>query len=188
MLRTANTGTWLKPTDQDALLVYADSAGYKFGDPSTDRGAVENDVCNYMVSTGIRGHKAAGTTPIAMGVIDDAALDRIRWTIQLYGSCRIGVNLPTNAEDQFDAGVPWDVVGNETIDDGHDVPLVSYAPNRFACVTWGRLQPITPAWLKKFGEEAHLEYWPDFLMASGLTPDGYDAARLEAVMKELAAA
>jgi hypothetical protein len=88
MLRTANTGTWLVPKDADIQRVYEASAGYdpartdSDGRNPTDQGADEAAVCAYMRDVGLLGHRSVGTAPVATGVIDDAALDRIRWAIQ----------------------------------------------------------------------------------------------------------
>lgn len=188
MIRRANVGQWLMPTDADVLAVYQATGGYVSGNPSTDQGAEESVVCAYMVSTGFLGDKSAGTAPIATGLIDDAAIDRIKWSIQLFGSCRLGVNLPDNAEAQFDAGVPWAISGNPSIEGGHDVPAVRYNPQYFEVVTWGGLQQVEWDWLKKYGEEAHAELWPDFLMSgSGVSPAGFDMVALTTRLAAIAA-
>jgi hypothetical protein len=97
------------------------------------------------------------------------------------------VNLPSVAESQFDAGVPWAIVPNMTIDGGHDVPAVKYDPEFLYVVTWGGLQKVHWDWLKLCGEEAHCELFPEFLMSSGLSPAGFDMQTLLSALRELAA-
>ncbi len=203
MVVKANTGTWTGvPTEADVISFYSATTGFDpsqtdaHGNNPTDQGAVESEVCDFLVSHGFLGNKAFATAPITMGTIDDEALDKIRWCIQIFGSCRIGVNLPSSAETQFESGVPWALGGDETVDGGHDVPLYDYSSEDFFCVTWGGqpkhdrgrgLQRITGDWLKKFGEEAHAVIYPNFVMNSGTTPAGFDMAQLVADLKALAA-
>lgn len=187
MIRRANVGQWLMPKDSDILAIYK-ARGYVPGNASTDQGADEGQVCAYMRDVGMLGDKSVGTAPVATGLIDDAAIDRIKWSIQLFGACRLGVNLPDNAEAQFDAGEPWAISANATIEGGHDVPAVRYNPQYFEVVTWGGLQQVEWDWLKKYGEEAHAELWADFLMSgSGVSPAGFDMAALTTRLAAIAA-
>jgi len=187
MLRTANTGTWHYPSDADIMTMYRACSGYDPSVPASDQGCDENVVCQYMMDTGLAGHKSVGTAPIVTGRMDSAALERIRWGVQLFGAVRLGVNLPDNAEQQFDAGVPWTVVGTPEIDGGHDVPVVKYDGAYFYVVTWGKLQKVSRDWLLQYVEEAHVEMYPDFLMSTGLTPAKFDMNTLIADMRELSA-
>jgi intein/homing endonuclease len=180
MLRTANAGTIVVPTDDDVLKLYEAVGGYKPGDSSTDQGCVEAEMCEYLERSGFLGHKAD-----AVGAVDPQNLDHLRWTIQLFGSCRIGVELPQSAMDQFDAGKPWDVSGDGKILGGHDVPLVKYAGDTFYCVTWGRLQPVMPDFILKYSDEAHIELFADWMRQQGTAPSGFDLADLAGKLAEL---
>ena len=203
MLVKANTGTWTGVPTDDEILAFYERFGFdptktvSPGNNPTDQGAVESDVCQSLVTTGFLGNKASATAPIVMGTFGDEALDKVRWCIQLFGSCRIGVNLPNSAEAQFEAGVPWALGGDETVDGGHDVPLYDYSSEDFFCVTWGGqpkddrgrgLQRITGDWLKKFGGEAHAVIYPNLIMSAGQTPIGLDLAQLNADLQALAVA
>jgi hypothetical protein len=185
MLRTANTGTWVQPKDSDILAVYEATGQYNPADPSTDQGAEESVVCDYMEKVGLLGHKSVGTAAVATGTIDSNALDRIRWSVQMFGACRLGVNLPNDAEDQFSANTPWALTPGQTAVGGHDIPVVGYTPEHLTVVTWGRLQLVNWDWLKTWGEEAHVELFPDFLMSTGLTPSGFSLDQLVADLKTL---
>lgn len=185
MLRTANTGHWLEPSEADVVSVYEQYGGYRPGDPSTDQGAQEADVCAFMKSIGLLGHRSQAYAPVATGVIDGPACNRIRWAIQLYGSCRLGVNLPNSAQDQFSAGTPWAISGDLTIEGGHDVPAVKYDQTYLYVVTWGALQAVEWSWLERFGDEAWAELYPDFLRSTGLSPAGYDQTALLSDLAEL---
>ena len=195
MLRTANTGTWHKPSTADILTAYH-STGYEPGRTGaggvnpTDRGTVISTGCDYMRDQGICGHRSDGTAAIAVGAIDDNALLRARWAIELYGAVGLGVNLPDSAETQFTDHAPWtfDPQSDNAIEGGHYVLGVGYTGGKFLVVTWGGLTAVDPDWLKRFGEEAHIEAYSDFLMSTGKTPSGFDHARLMDELTSLAAA
>jgi hypothetical protein len=188
MLRTANAGTMVQPSTQDALDAYAAATGY---DPSktqpdgsnpTDQGANELDICEFMRLTGILGHKND-----QYGTIDAANEDHLRWCVQLFGACRIGVNLPQSAMDQFNAGQAWDDVGDQNIIGGHDVPVVDYRGGMYYIITWAKLQPVTPKFMfnQSYVEEAHPELAFDWIRQQGTAPNGLDLAALEADLKGL---
>lgn len=191
MLRTANTGTMVTPTEADILHLY-EQFGYVPTNPNnpqtnaTDQGAMEGDVCQYMVTTGLCGHKSLGTAPIVTGMMSATAIDHIKWGVQVFGAVRLGANLPASAETQFDAGKPWDVGGDETIVGGHDFPVVKYDPHYAWIVTWGKLQAVTYPWLMKFIEEAHCELFSDFIRSSGTTPAGFKLATMVTDLHALA--
>jgi hypothetical protein len=183
MLRTANTSAVVVPTDDDVKELYDIIGGYVPGNSDTDNGCDETTMCEYLESTGFIGHKLA-----VFGSVEPSNLDHVRWCIQMFGTCRIGIKFPAFAMQQFDAGKPWDVGGGDgTINGGHDVPLVGYsADGTFLCVTWGALQRITPAFLDEYCEEAHAEFGPDWIRAQGIAPSGLDLADLETRLKECA--
>jgi len=193
MLRTANVSTIVVPTEANVVALYSAVTGFDpnaapdaSGENPTDQGTDEVTMCQYMMSTGWLGHRSAGT-----GAVDPANLDHVRWCVQLFGSCRLGVTLPQSASDQFDAGQPWDVAGNATIVGGHDVPIVKYDSSYFYVVTWGSLVPMTPAFLARYVAndqgEAHAELYPDWIRSQGLAPAGLDLATLEADLRAIAA-
>lgn len=169
MLRTANTGTIVVPQDSDVEKLYEVVGGYVPGKPDTDQGCNESDMCNFLQSTGFLGHKSAAT-----GSIEPSDLDHVRWSVQLFGTCRLGVNVPQSAMDQTNAGQPWTISGNSTILGGHDVPVVDYDGEFFYVVTWGKLQDVTPEWMLKYTEEAHAEVFPDWIKSQGMAPSGFD--------------
>ncbi len=182
MLRTANVGQIVVPTDSDVIALYSAVGGYVPGDASTDQGCDEGDMCRYLVANGFLGHKAD-----LVGNVDPSSLDYIRWCVQLFGSCRIGLNLPGYAEDQFDARQPWDVsqYGDQTTA-GHDVPIVGYRGGMFTVVTWGRAQEMTEAFFLKYCEEAHAELYFDWIAKQGMAPSGFDLDALAARLREMA--
>lgn len=183
MMRTANTGTMVVPTTADVLAIYTAITGFNPQDPGTDQGAMEGDVCRYMISHGLLGHKSMGTAPIVTGKLTLSGVDHLKWGMQVFGVVRLGVNLPASAEDQF-PDYPWSLSGDLTITGGHDVPLVKYDTQYAYVITWGRVQRVEWSWLLAFCEEAHAEVYPDFIRASGTSPSGF---HLNTMIRDLGA-
>lgn len=181
MLHTANAGTMIMPTDAEVLEMYEVVGGYKPSDPSTDQGCDEGNACQYLMTTGLAGQKSAGT-----GFVDPANLDHIRWTVQLFGACRLGITVTDAMMQAFSAGQPWETFAGN-VDGGHDVPVVKYDAEYAWVVTWGKLQPV--AWSlmanAQFLEESHAEVWPDFLSAAGTAPNGFDLKGLLAALPQV---
>jgi hypothetical protein len=178
MLRTANASSIVVPTTEQVLALYSAETGFNPNDPNTDQGTDETGDCQYMVSTGLLGHKASAT-----GMVDPTNMALMRWCIQLFGACKIGLNVPQSAIDQFNAGQPWAQVPDDGgIAGGHDVPLVRYyADGSFDCITWGQRQRILPNFLAPsagYLEEAHALLFPDFITSTGNTPAGFNLTML----------
>ena len=181
MLSSANTGAIIIPTNEQIEKLYEYVGNYNPADPSTDQGCDETTMCAFLMKNGFLGQKIAGTGPV-----DPTNLAHVKWCVELFGACRLGINVPDYFETQFDNGQPWDVEGdpaNANIIGGHDIPIVKYDGTYLYVVTWGQLQPMTPAALLAFTEEAHAELWDDWIAASGNAPSGVDLITL---IKDLA--
>ena len=174
MLRTANTGLIFTPTETQILALYSAETGFNPNNPNSDQGTDETSDCVFMVSTGLLGHKAEAT-----GYVDPSNLDHIKWCIELFGGCKLGINLPQSAVDQFNAGEPWRIVRNDGgIAGGHDVLAVQYDGEWFFVVTWGKLWRVEPAWLARYMDESHVLLFKDFIEKTGRSPAGFDLQTL----------
>lgn len=188
MLRTANAGTIWIPTTEQVLALYTACTGFNPNDPSTDNGADERSVIDYLTSTGWLGRKLDSSANL-----DPANLDHFKWAVCLFGASRLGVNLPDSAMDQFSAAKPWDYVPGAQLAGGHDVPLVKYDAGTYYVVTWGKLQAVTPAFMTAkyddgmpYVEEAHAELALDWVNAAGTAPSKLNLAQLLAELKMVA--
>jgi hypothetical protein len=184
MVRTANSGTIVIPTDDDCLAIYETVGGYIPSDPSTDQGCDETAMCQYLETTGLCGQKASGTA-----MVDPANLDHLKWTVQLFGTCRLGITVTDDMQTAFGNGQPWDAFTGK-VDGGHDVPIIKFDAQYAYVVTWGALQPVSWSLLaqSQFLQEAHAELWPDFIASTGSAPNGFDLASLQADLKAVAEA
>ena len=187
MLHTANAGVIVVPSDAEVLQLYEAVGGYIPGQPATDQGCDETAMCEYLQSTGLAGQQSAGS-----GAVDPANLAHIRWAVQLFGACRLGIVVDAAMESQFSSGQPWSTpaAASDTSAGGHDVPAVGYDAEYCYVVTWGGLQPVEWALMAQsaFLEEAHAEVWPDFVRAGGTAPSGFDLTQLLADLPAVDAA
>jgi hypothetical protein len=174
MLRTANQGPMVIPTTAEVLALYSAETGFDPSNPNTDQGTDEVSDCEFMVNTGLLGHKAESTA-----FVDPHNENYLKWCIQLFGGCKFGINFPQSAMDQFNAGQPWTVVANDGgIIGGHDVVGVKYDGTYFYVVTWGKLQAVSPAWIDQYADEAHVLLFPDWIAANGASPAGFSLMTL----------
>lgn len=184
MLRTANAGKIIIPTSQDILALYEAVGGYQPGNASTDQGCDEGLMCQYLIKTGLCGQKASATGPV-----DPTNIEHLKWTVQIFGSCRLGIIVDQQMEQQFSLKQPWETpaAANDPNAGGHDVPIVKYDSQYAYVVTWGGLQPV--AWplvsQSSFLEEAHCEAWEDFCRAGGTTPAGFNLQQMLADAQQI---
>jgi len=94
----------------------------------------------------------------------------------------IGAMLPMDARIQLNAGQPWDVTGGADgvpgSWGGHYMYVSGYTPQGPVCVTWGRKQQATWAWLAKYCDEAYAI----FDAANKFNTDVVDPAKLAAAL------
>lgn len=183
MLRSANSGKIIIPTDADIEHLYEEVGGYIAGDSKTDNGCDETSMEQYLTSTGLCGQKLDDS-----GSVDYTSLDHLIWSIQLFGSVRLGINFPAWAMSAFSSQQPWGAppVGvDTTIEGGHDVPIVDYRGGNFTCITWGQEQVITMDFLNLYCEEAHVELAFNWIAAQGNTPNGFSLSQLDADLKDI---
>lgn len=79
------------------------------------------------------------------GELDKSNLDEVHSTMLACRGVLVAVELPADAETQFEAHDPWAIDGNPP-EDGHDILLVRYDPTGDTFVTWAQLQPATVNW------------------------------------------
>lgn len=177
MLWTANTGKIIIPTKQDTIDFYSASTGYNPKDPSTDRGGVITQICDYAENVGFMGSKLSAYAPV-----DHRKLAHVLWSIQIFGTVKLGITLPESAESQFDLHMPWTVVPKSKIAGGHDVCAVRYRLLAghivLDVVTWGRLQTMALGFFNTYVDEVIAPYSPLWIGQSGTSPSGFDGTGL----------
>jgi hypothetical protein len=178
MCRTAHTGTLVTPTDADVLAMYGTICpGFNPATDANDNGAAITDALNYMLTTGLAGHKIDGWAAIGNG---SANIETVKQGIYLFGSVNIGVQLPNSAMDQTNAGQAWTILDDDGgIDGGHCVVLMGYGAEGATCVTWGQLQQMSWDWFSRYCDEAYCEIAMDWVKANGEAVNSLDYQTLQ---------
>lgn len=168
-------------TTNTTIRDYSAVTGYVPGNPATDDGSDVQQVAAYRQKIGLLDilgarHRIDIYAALRIGDLDELALATF-----ILGTAGVGVALPDNAERQFDNGEVWDIEPNAPGGDGHYVPCIGRnSVGNFLFVTWGRLQAATPAWIRTYMDEGICYISRERLKTSGLSPQGYDLAALEA--------
>ena len=146
-----------------------------------DSGLVEANVLKTWRRAGLWGNRIVGYAPV--NVHDQITLKQ---TIQLFGLTYVGIQVPANAEAQFEARQPWTLVEgwqNQQIVGGHAIPFVGYDAEWLYAVTWGAVQKVAWDWWQTYGDEA----WailPQAYKEAG-TVDNIDFAALESDLSQV---
>lgn len=169
---TYGQGSTVTVSEQDIIHAYSAITGYVPGDPTTDNGTVIQDALAYWLHTGIAGHKI-----LAYAQVDHTNATEVDAAINLFGAVALGASIPNSAMAQFGAGQPWTVVSPDGgIDGGHAIPAGYYstAGRETKVVTWARIQDVADAWWARYVTEAWIVVAPEWLDASGHSPEGID--------------
>lgn len=153
-----HNGQVLTVTDTDTLGLYTDITGFNPDDPSTDQGAMCQDVLAYW-----RKHGFLSEKPVAFAKVNVHDETEVKQAIAAFGQLYCGFEVPGTAMDQFNNGQPWDVVKGSSIEGGHCVTVGAYDEDGLTCVTWGTTQKMTWAFFKEYFDEAWIVIGPDML-------------------------
>lgn len=177
IMATCHTGTVVIPTLDEVIALYSAVSGY---DPSTgadDNGAAMTDVLAQLQTNGLHGHKI-----LAWAQIDHTNPVHRKLACQWFGATYVGVNFPSAAMSQFDAGQPWEVIPNDTVEGGHAIIRPGYGALGDDYVTWAKWdQKASAAWSAVYVEEEYVVITEDWVnQATGKTPGGLDLVTLQA--------
>lgn len=95
----------------------------------------------------------------AFAEVDFTNHETVRQAVFADVGIGLGLQLPNSAKAQIQAGQPWDVTAGPDSTPGswggHYVYVPGYSPGGPVCVTWGRKQQMTWAWLDKYCDESY---------------------------------
>jgi hypothetical protein len=168
--------------DADIQVLYEAVSGYVPGDPSTDQGAVEQDVLAYLLNTGLAGNKLA-----AYVEVNPKNLDNVKRAIAWCGVAYIGINIPAylmagGGPPQVWAPYPD---GDQTILGGHAVVLAGYDADCAKVISWGRVYSMAWGFFSTFTDEVYALVDSDWFTLSGASVAGLTLAQLVQQMQEL---
>ena len=145
-------GSVLMIADKDVLKEYMKETG------GVDSGLVALDSLKQWRSRGWK----VGTDKYqiqAFAEVNRSSHDEVRGAIVSDVGIGLGLQLPTSAQAQIQAGQPWDVTTGPDNKPGswggHYVYVSGYTPVGPVCVTWGRKQQMTWAWFDMYSDEAY---------------------------------
>jgi len=156
------------------------STGFVASDPSTDNGTDMVTACQFWKDNDLFGHKLIGFAEVKPSNVALAAF--------LFGSCGVGISVTQANMDQFNNGEPWDYVKGSPTLGGHYVPAITRnSHGNLIAITWGRLQPMTNAFLEAQCDEAVVQLAKDWLnIQDTTTPRGLKLTDLIADMQSMA--
>ncbi|OMC55359.1 hypothetical protein A5747_13265 [Mycobacterium sp. IS-836] len=189
LLWTAEAGQPVTFSDANVIAAYASCTHFNpfLPDPNpTDRGTNVIKALDFRKKYGIADAKGTLHKIEAYARINPNP-DAIAQAAWLFSAVGVGIQMPMSAMNQFKAGQPWDVPrGWSPNVGGHYVPIIGRINGYLVCVTWGRLQLITPKFLAKFCDEAYAIFSPEFLK-DGKSPEGFDKPALITDLNGMAA-
>jgi hypothetical protein len=171
---------------KNTLADYAAVTGFDPHKPDSDQGTDMADAAKYRQKTGIvdatgKRHTVDGYVALKIGNFEQMLL--ATW---IFGAAGIGLELPTQAMDQFDHNQVWTVPSKPKIEGGHYVSGVGRDRNgNLLIVTWGKTVPITPQFYERFSDEALAYISLEILGSKDLSPEGFDAAELRKHLSNL---
>jgi len=185
MLWTAEGGNPATFTGKQAIADYSAVAGYVLNDPNTDQGTNVRDALNYRRQTGLidaNGHRHQLGAYVAL---EPGNYDQLMEACYLFSAVGIGIEFPSSAMGQFDAGKPWTVVAGAQVEGGHYVPVMGRTSATYIeVVTWARVQKMSRAFYEKYCDEAWALLSPE-LLSGGKSPEGFSLAQLQADLANL---
>jgi hypothetical protein len=172
-------GSVLMITDKDVLKEYFKETG------GPDTGLVVLDSLNEWRHKGWKVGKRTYKIQ-AYAEVSFTNHNQVRQAIFADVGMGLGVQLPKSAQKQIQTGQPWDVTSGPDAAPGswggHYVYVPGYTPSGPVCVTWGRKQQMTWAWLDKYCDEAYAI----FDAKDGFKKTMINKAKITASLKALA--
>jgi hypothetical protein len=171
---------------KNTLSDYGAVTGFNPARPDSDQGTDMAEAAEYRQKTGIvdatgKRHKIDGYVALKIG-----NFEQMIFATWIFGATGVGLELPTQAMDQFDRNQVWTVPSKPKMEGGHYVSGVGRDKDgNLEIVTWGKVAPITPQFYERFSDEAIAYISLEILSSKNLSPEGFDAAELRKHMRNL---
>jgi hypothetical protein len=191
MLITAHTAKPFVPEVADVVKLYSAFTGYdprqtdSDGNNPTDNGGTFTDLYNYLQTTGFCGRKILGW--VSINPANRLHRQLATW---LFLGCGVGIQCPSNAQDQFAAKQPFEAVDNDGGPaGGHAIFESGDGALGHNYETWGfGAQKGSNAWDRKYVDEVYAVLTDDVIeRATGLARSVLNVDKLLGVLKGMAA-
>jgi hypothetical protein len=141
----------------------------------------------YHRKTGVRDATAKRHQVTSYVNLQPGSVGQLAMAVYIFGAAEIGVLVTEDNMKQFDHGAVWTVTKANPVG-GHCIPIVGRdSDGNFLCVTWGRIQRIAPAFIKKYMDEGIAYLNDEILNDAGLTAPAYDKATLQKMLAQVSA-
>lgn len=182
-------GGMVQFNDQAVISDYSAATGFDPKDPdNTDNGSDMEEAAKYRRKIGIvdaagNRHQIEAYAALKPGDPEELAL-----ATYLFGATGVGLQYPAIADEQLDAGQPWDIKPGQKSKGlaGHYVCCIGRnTKGNLLVVTWGRLHAMTPAFYHRYCDEAIAYLAPEMFDNRLITPEGFSIDKLRKDLKAL---
>lgn len=180
---TAHVGKIQMPSLDDVLAAYADCTGFDISTGTNDNGTEPNAGYEYCRTVGVGGHKIDGWCEVDS--TNDAHVATANWLCGGIGNC---FKLPANAQDQFTAGLPWDIDPanpDPAIEGGHIILGQGKGKDGETGITWAQRQQMGNPWLAKYRTNVFCAISLDQIGANSLAPSHINMNALRQAISQL---
>lgn len=168
-------------TTGDNLRAYSLCTGWNPKDPATDQGTEPGAGFNFLMHTGIAGHKFG---PIV--AVDWTKPDMVRAAQWLFPGLMMGVDFP----EDWEMTRVWDLTTSPVVG-GHEIYLFAWddsISNEIGSIaSWGESIPMTWAAAQKYINQLTATVAPEWIADNNLAPSGFDLEHLMADEKAMGA-
>jgi hypothetical protein len=181
---TLNSSTEKTESDPTVLKLYEEVGNYVPNDPSTDNGCCLQDVLNFCSKTGFPLDNGTRERFLGFIEVDIRNTQDIRTTINDFGVCYLGIQVPASVwSNDGEPLKTWDVGGNSTIEGGHAITGVAYDEHGVTVISWGELYKLTWAFIAEYADEAYAIVSQDWLNSQNTTPLGMSEDELASLLE-----
>lgn len=178
------SGKLVKISTQNVVDMYSAVTGYTPKDPNSDQGTDMVSAAAYRRKTGLLDESGIRHKILAYISLANGDTTQMKQAVYYFGGFGLGIQFPSSAMDQFNAGKNWTVVKGSKIEGGHDIWVCGYDSKYVYLVTWGKLIKATWSFVITYMDEALLYLSPEIL-TNGKSPEGFDLTALQKDLSSL---
>lgn len=188
MLWNIEAGQTIPFSNEAVLSDYSAITGYDPSNPDSDQGTDMQVAAEYRRTTGIVDTNGNRHKVVAYLAIEPGNLNQLLVAMYLFEGVGIGIRFPGSAMKQFENGQPWTPPAPDDpdgqIEGGHYIPGFAKRGGNILCVTWGKVQPMSPEFFTQFCDEA-VVYLTSEDLKDGKTLEGFSLDDLQADLAKL---